>query len=242
MSTYTMPLWKVIELTGGTVSRSEAGVRVMTGGNIGLNYLETVPPEHKPLLIGKLIDHYWNQEIGVETVSMFQLAMLRKANEIMPYYNKLYATENLVDDPISTIKIHTVAFANEVASVGVESSGMTESNSTSTSRAVSSEFPQVALSPNADYATSAADSNGASGSNGTASETKDTNTTADTNNESTTEGYQGYPARLLQQYRETILNIDMMVVNAFADCFMTIWNTNDDYSPYPDRRGYPFFI
>lgn len=235
MSTFTMPLWKVIELTGGTVSRNEAGVRLIEGGNIGLQYFTCYEPAHKTELVGKIIDHYWNREIGVETVSMFQLAMTRRMNEIMPYYNQLYKTETLVFDPLSTIKLHTIVSANEIQNVGVETTAENITGHTSQSRTVQSELPQVALGGNNDYATAAVDANTGGSGNTNATETKESDSTTENTNDTTVEGYQAYPSRLIQQYRDILLNIDTMIIEELSTCFMGIWNTGDDYDPYPSR-------
>lgn len=240
MSTFTMPLWKVIEITGGTVSRNEAGVRLMEGGDIGLGYFTCFEPAHKTELVGKIIDHYWNQEIGMETISMFQLAMTRRMNEIMPYYNQLYKTETLVFDPLSTIKLHTIATGNEVQNVGIETTAENISANTSGSRTVQSELPQVALGGNNDYATAAVDANSAANGTTNGTETKESDSTTDNTNETTVEGYQAYPSRLIQQYRDILINIDTAIIAELSECFMGIWNTGDDYNPYPSR--FPSFF
>ena len=240
--TYTLPLWKVIKLTGGTVSRTAEGVRVMTGGDIGLNYFKCYEPDHKEILVGKIIDHYWNQEIGVETISMFQLSMQRKMNEIMPYYNKLYETETLQFDPISTIKLHTVVAGQEVVDADSTGNSDIDATTTSKSRSVQSQFPQVMLNGSGDYATAGSDVNseGTSGTNTVDSRESNSTTTSDVDN--TVEGYQAYPSRLLQQYRDTLLNIDMMIVADLSDCFMSVWNNADDYNPRGGGLILPFGI
>lgn len=40
----------------------------------------------------KILMHYFNKEIGLETVALWQFYLMTKLNEIMPYYNKLYET------------------------------------------------------------------------------------------------------------------------------------------------------
>jgi hypothetical protein len=208
----------------------------MTGGNIGLNYYTTFDPGHKPILDGKIIDHFYNREIGYETVDMFRLAMRRTMNEIMPYYNQLYETETLEFDPLATIKIHTVAFGKELQAVDTSGNGTTESENDSGSRTVTSTMPQTMLAGNADYADTGVDSNvSATGtSSNTTSQESDSETNTD--NDSQTEGYQAYPSNLIQQYRDIILNIDMLIIADLETLFMGIWNNGDAY--VPNNYGY----
>lgn len=240
--TYTMPLWEVIELTGGVVSRDAAGNRIMTGGNIGLNYYTCYEPAHKVILDGKIIDHYWNREIGVETISMFQLAMQRKMNELMAYYNKLYQTETIQFDPISTIKLHTVVAGQEVVDADSTGTSDIDASTTSKSRSVQSQFPQVMLNGSGDYATAGSDVNSEGTSDTNTIDSRESNSTTTSDVDNTVEGYQAYPSRLLQQYRDTLLNIDMMIVTDLADCFMSVWNNGDDYDPRGGGMAIPFGI
>lgn len=230
MATFTMELRKVIEFTGGTTEVNSDGVRVMTGGDIGLNTFTTFDPEYKPFLVGKIIDHFYMREIAHETVQLFQLQMRKKMNEIMPYYNQLYATEKLVFDPLSTIKIHTLATGSETGKIESEGDTITDSDTQSKSRSTNLVMPQTALSGNSDYATSGVDANSDSEAATTSEEKKTTESDTDTTNESTTEGYQAYPSQLLAQYRATILNIDMQIIGDLEDLFMGIWNTGDSYT------------
>lgn len=50
---------------------------------------------YRGVLEKKIIRHYYTREIGAETFGLFQLYLSDKMNEIMPYYNQLYASELL---------------------------------------------------------------------------------------------------------------------------------------------------
>lgn len=241
MGTFTIPLKQVIELTGGTTEVNADGIRVMNGGNIGLSHYRTHVTAHKMILDGLIIDHYWNREIGQESVDMFQLAMRRKMNEIMPYYNQLYASELLKFDPLHTINIHTLASGTEDQAVSVDSDAVSDSTQTSKSRTVSSELPQTMLAGNADYATSGADANSESTGTTTGVESKESESVTERVNDTQVTGYQAYPANLLQQFRATFLNIDMMIVNELDSLFMQIWNNSDDYTGTSGTHFIPFY-
>lgn len=68
--------------------------------------IENIPvyvPEHKPLLFKKILLHYYQREIGFETVGLWKLYLNNKLKEIMPYYNQLYASELLEYDPLKNV-------------------------------------------------------------------------------------------------------------------------------------------
>lgn len=50
---------------------------------------------YRGILEKKILRHYYTREIGAETFGLFQLYLSDKMNEIMPYYNQLYASELL---------------------------------------------------------------------------------------------------------------------------------------------------
>lgn len=60
-------------------------------------------PEHKALLFHKILLHYYQREIGFETVGLWKLKLNTKLKEIMPYYNQLYASELLEYDPLQNV-------------------------------------------------------------------------------------------------------------------------------------------
>ena len=130
------------------------------------------------------------------------------------------------------------------------------------SRAVSSVMPQNQLSGNGDYADSAQDSvsNGTDTShtetgttstetdNGTNSLTStgtndqtgiaDSNTTDQRDRTSTTSGMQAMPAQLLQQYRDTILNIDLQILTELERLFMSVTSNGDEVFYTQDNPSY----
>jgi len=108
MGTFTIPLKKVIEYENG---------------KIGLDDYPIFDETYRESLNKKIIAHYWNQEIGVETPSLFRFAMARKMNEIMPLYNQHYKLSLLTVDPLSTINMRSI----------VESDGTTTAASNGTS-------------------------------------------------------------------------------------------------------------
>lgn len=161
---------------------------------------------YREALNKKILEHYWNYEIGQETESMFRFSLNRKMREIMPLYNQRYKSTQIEFDPLQTVNyldlvnntrldesviagtaqdiVDTTANNTEHSTGSSEDTGTTTGEGTTTSttlgksRSVSSETPQVQLAGNEDYASSAADVN------------SNTEVTGDTSN-STTSGNTG---------------------------------------------------
>lgn len=57
----------------------------------------------------------------------------------------------------------------------------------------------------------------------------DSNTTSKTDRTSSTIGYQAMPSQLLQQYRDTILNIDLDILTLLERLFMSVTSNGDEY-------------
>ncbi len=211
MPTFTLELNEVVELSDG---------------HIGLDDYPIFDESHRPTLNEKIIDHYWNQEIGLETISMFRLALKRRMNEIMPLYNKLYESEMLMTDPLFNMDIETDTETEGEQTGSANANAGTTANSKS--RAVNSDTPQDRLGGNADYASSLADAT--SESSTTSTSEQDTVDRTTNMGRSRTRGTQGNKAELLRSYRQNLLNIDLMIIDELRDLFMMIWNTGDDYT------------
>lgn len=211
MAAFTMELWKVLE---------------HTDNRIGLDEYPIFRELYRETLNKKIIDHYWNQEIGMETIPLFTLALRRRMNEIMPYYNQLYESELLEINPINTIDMRTESESTS------QNTGQSEATNTSVtgskSRSVQSDFPQHRLAGDNDYATAAADS--VSDSDVTSEANENSNSQGTNSGFSHTTGTQGLQSDMLIRFRESFLNIDVMVIAELADCFMGVWNNTDAYS------------
>ena len=229
MATFTIALKDAIEITGGTTEIVN-GVTKLTGGNIGIQYYPIFKEEYRDGLTGRIIDHFWNREIGMETISMFQLAMRRKMNEIMPLYNKLYNSELIAFDPLSTVNLSTINNMTSNLATDSSSDSTNSSDNDSDSLATSYDTPQTVLSGSKDYATSAAGSESHSNVIGSGQETANTNTDSTQMSDSTTTGYQGSASQLLSAFRDTLLNIDLMVIQDLEELFMSVWDNGDSYT------------
>lgn len=193
----------------------------------------------------KFVDYFMFDEIGFETPQRFKHFLKAKLNLIMPYYKKLYETE-LASKDINFLlnKDLKETFIREIdtSDIGTSSSTINgTNNSTSSTEANSNSNSKESYldNGNADVDLSAGNLTGVTGnvSQGTSSSTNNitessttTNDTSNTNKSSEkteliSQGNIGITssAELLQKWRDTIVNIDNMIIDECKDLFMQIY-------------------
>lgn len=213
MPTFTMELGEVLGITD----------------NIGLDKYPIFDENYRKTLNSKIIDHYYNQEIGRETISMFRLSMSRRMNEIMPYYNQLYESEKLKINPLLTVDMESTG--TNSSKQDAENTSTSSSDVVANSSSYNTEYPQTSILTGEEYASS-----GNRGESDTVSEAKGgekSTATGSGENASRTKGIQGNQSAMLNAYRETFLNIDLQIIMELSDCFMGIWNNTDNYAGSP---------
>ena len=197
---------------------------------------------YRSVLERKILKHFYTREIGEETVGLWKLRLDTKLNEIMPYYNKLYMSELLEFNPLYTTDL-TRKKDNEITGQNegtVDSTNSNTSNGTGTgtssgtSKDKYSDTPQGALTnvENGTYLTNARITEDSASNSSTSSNTSSGSGNVTSENSSlTTEDYLehvvGYESRsaskLLKEYRDTFLNIDMMILEELEILFMQLW-------------------
>lgn len=207
-------------------------------------------PKYKTVLEQKIIDHYYFREIGFETVGQFKHFLKSKLNMIMPLYNEHYLAlevfktyDPYVNKDITTTETRTT----EQDSTGktdsesktknkITGSTTGESNETTDNREVFSDTPQAKLQ-GLDYATNLTDQDGTTKNTSEGSTEQDmtddvTGSTIAEGSVKTTDeyiqtikGFDGmkYASDVYMGVRETIINIDEMVVEELNDLFMNIY-------------------
>ena len=165
-----------------------------------------------------ILRHYYIYEIGFETVALWKMRLQSKLCDIMPYYNKLYESELIKIDPLKTKNMdrkHTSEGDSQTA-------GQQNTKNNDVDWNLFNDTPQGAISDVDDmtYLTTAR------------KQTSDRNSdniyqSANTSNEKFNENISGYdlrsPASLIKEYRETFLNIDMMIINDLQTLFMMVY-------------------
>lgn len=204
---------------------------------------------YRQVLCRKILKHYYTREIAHETVGRWKLALNAKLNEIMPYYNQLYKSELLEFNPFYDVDLTR---SREGSGTSNRTSNNRETNS-GTSKNVSSGSGASntnTLNRFSDTPQNSMDTQGIADSVPLTTVTKvnEDNTTTNTSTDTltrddsktgngteninstdkyieTVKGKQGTEnySSLLKKFRETFLNIDMMIIEDCSDCFFTLW-------------------
>lgn len=250
MSKYTMQLREVCEIEAGfeeskgwnDVDEIVENSRRKIFGNYPI-----FDEQYRPVLERKILKHFYMREIGFETVGLFKMKLNNKMNEIMPYYNKLYQSELFEYDPLEDTNIKTERDRNgtRVENEGRKNVRSEENSSTNNNKNVNdinkwelnNETPQGALTDvtSGRYLTDAINTqtNDVETSEGSASNIGNTETNDDRNkNVSDIEDYietikgkrgtKSYP-QLIEEYRKSILNIDMQIIDELKTLFFLLW-------------------
>ena len=108
MSKYTTEVRNICETYAGRTERGDytdvdTCIDLAIPKIFDVDNIPVYVPEHKTLLFHKILLHYYQREIGFETVGLWKLKLNTKLKEIMPYYNQLYASELLEYDPLQNV-------------------------------------------------------------------------------------------------------------------------------------------
>lgn len=185
--------------------------------------------EHRAELVGKIYNRYRFREIGFETPAMFVHYLNATLTEIMPVYNELYRSAALEYDPLNDVNY----VEETVAHSGTSTTGTNGNTSTTTSsghsQSAHSDTPQGSFnfaSVTANDYLSDADATDSSGSStvtdsGTSSGTATTDGTGakHVHGKTASKSYQ----MLIKEFRENIINIDKMILDDIATCFMGVY-------------------
>lgn len=193
---------------------------------------------YRSVLETKILKHFYTREIGEETYGLWKLRLNAKMNEIMPYYNKLYNSELLSFNPLYTTNFTTTRditgtnSRTENEKIDDDSTNTNTTTGSSTSWNMYSDTPQGAVTniDNGSYLTNATKDTDSTNATNTGSSTFD-RTRGVTGSGNSTEhylesvvGYRGVnPSKMLQDYRDTFLNIDMQIINELDVLFMQLW-------------------
>lgn len=191
--------------------------------------------EYRSVLCQKILKHYYTREIGFETVGLWKLKLDTAMNEIMPYYNKMYQSANLDYNPLYDADYRRIHEGSDESNTDTKTDGSVDSTRITEDGGegyqLYSDTPQGALYGVQDenYLTNATkntrDFRSTDDYNGK-------NKTDTTTNYSSTDEYVDhivgkFPGRsyasLIKEYREALINVDMMVIDALRDLFLKIW-------------------
>ena len=177
-------------------------------------------------LARKIIDHYYMDEIGSETVALFKHRVKVAMQEIMEEKLPLIYSASLQYNPLINVN-YTETYTGENSSANTTSSNST-ATSDSSGLTVNSDTPQGQINKQSIL-------NGTYASSTSANEIEDSahTTSSGSSNGSGTqvytkhfEGNQGISAtyqKMIEQYRDNIRMIDREIIEDLRDLFMVIY-------------------
>ena len=176
----------------------------------------------KPWFEEKFYQHFMFYEIGFDTIGMFKQRLMSKLNDIYPYYRDLYETEirsKGIDFMLN--KDLKESYIRELTS---NSNSNQESNVSSNSLSTAGQLTP-SLIANSQKIDKFMDSAQKDNSSNSSTSTGESNGNSKEEYTLTSQGNIGITssAELLTKWRETLLNIDLMIFEECNDLFMQIF-------------------
>lgn len=177
-------------------------------------------------LAQKIVDHYYMQEIGLETVGLFKRKVKVAMQEIMEEKLPLIYSASLEYNPLTNVN-YTETYSGTSTNENTSSSDTT-ATSDSSGLTVNSDTPQGQINKQNILGGAYASSTSANEIEDEAN-TKSTGESAGSGTQDYTkhfEGNQGISAtyqKMVQQYRENIRAIDREIIEDLRDLFMIIY-------------------
>lgn len=195
--------------------------------DFGLKNYPIFDEAYRETLNNNILMHYYENEIGFETAGLFKVYLNQKMFEIMPYYNELYKVQKkmLLNDITNNVNL-TETFKRDT-STNTSSKSASSSSGISKSKNVEQATPQGSLKEenidNYSYA-----SNITMDKNDTSNSVNDSATGESSGNENyikTIIGNNGgkYNVDILEQLKNNLMNIDLMIINELNELFMQIY-------------------
>lgn len=213
---------------------------------------------YRKVLCRKILLHYYTREIAAETWSLWNLWLMARMNEIMPYYNKLYELASLKIDPIKDVDLttkhegtshgtgdttDTFTIADNTKTVNTTAGKIKENNSGGTREIQGyNDTPMGNLDSveQMNYLSSAQQNvfsdnrsnvrefEGYTNTSSQSGGNTNTHNRDITDTDSYVQSVTGKTAgssygKLIREYRDSLQNVDMMIIRDLGDLFMTIW-------------------
>ena len=175
---------------------------------------------YRNTLNNNILYHYYENEIGFETASLFRFYLNQKLNEIMPYYNELYKVQKKIID--ENLLLNNVNLTERLTGSNTTNTSST-SQSSNNGKNLFQDTPQGQISQtdidNQTWATNLT-------LNKNDIEDKSSATGSGTNEYlKTIIGNNGgkFNIDVLNDIKNNLMNIDLMIINELNDLFMGIF-------------------
>lgn len=186
------------------------------------NYRET--------LNNKILNHYFDAEIGFETAPLFRHYLLAKLNEIMPLYNIMYEKQkDILENIFGNVNLTETFEGENSNNSNVSNNSQSNSTGDSNMKNLFQDTPQGELDTtsinNQKWATNLTLNENHTSGNITDNSTSVGNSNGTNNYIKKIIGNNGgkYNIELLKEIQNSIINIDIMVINELQDLFMGIY-------------------
>lgn len=195
--------------------------------DFGLKSYPIFDESYRETLNNNILMHYYENEIGFETAGLFKVYLNQKMFEIMPYYNELYKVQKKILENDVTNNVNLTETFKRDTSTNTSSKSASTSSGISKSKNVEQATPQGSLKDenidNYSYA-----SNITMDKNDTSNSVNDSATGESSGNENyikTIIGNNGskYNVDILEQLKNNLMNIDLMIINELNELFMQIY-------------------
>lgn len=181
---------------------------------------------YRSILNNKILNHFYENEIGFETPALFRHYLNTTLNEIMPYYNTLYTKQKLLLDKLENNVNITEDFKGTSTS-NTNSNSNSQSSGVNNNKNLFQDTPQGELDTtsleNQTYATNVSFNNSNSSNTINDSSNSSGNGTNDYIKIVTGNNGAKYNFEIINEIKNNLLNIDMMIINDLNTCFMQIY-------------------
>lgn len=235
MSKYTTELRFICEQLAGydesqPYSKTSAIIEVARPKIFDFSY-PIYDNNYKGVLETKILRHYYTREICSETYARWKMFLEERMNLIMPYYNQLYNSTLLEFNPFYDVDLTTDSNRKVDHDENTTGSGNANATGSSTDHNTNaySDTPQGSLQniESQTYLTNATVVNDAASSKSSTDYSNKGTRNYDNIDDylehvKGKRGGQSY-SQLLNEYRDTFLNIDEQVINRLSDLFLNLW-------------------
>ena len=183
--------------------------------NFGLNNYPIFDETYRQTLNNNILNHFYMNEIGLETPELFKFYLNQTMNEIMPKYNALYkAQQELLNNILGNVNLTEQLVRN------IDNRSNSSSNSTNENKNVYQDTPQGSLVNqdinNFTYATNMS----LSSNNGNDITSLNGNTTEDYIKTIIGNNGNKYNAEIYKIVVDNFNSIDLSICNELTDLFM----------------------
>lgn len=181
---------------------------------------------YRSILNNKILNHFYENEIGFETPALFRHYLNTTLDEIMPYYNTLYLKQKALIDKLEDNVNITEDFKGTSTS-STNSNSNSQSTGSNNSKNLFQDTPQGELDTtsleNQTYATNVTFNN--NNSSNTINDNSNTSGNGTNDYIKIVTGNNGarYNFEIINEIKNNLLNIDMMIINDLQSCFMQIY-------------------